>query len=166
MSQSRELLELVRTRKVDETLVLELGRDGSSREVQVEIGRTPVEVPLNATDFLYNKAMVDLRHRIVIDPSNEPLARLNLALCHMQLGNYETALKEHFPNITFGSEVRGISQGTVYYYQGLAYMELDELDEAARMFNQAAEFAEATVESNDGPRVAPLAERRLREIGR
>ena len=120
-----------------ESLVLKLEREASSREVRVEVGQTPVEIPLSEPGFLYNKAMVDLRHRIVVDPANEALARLNLALCHMELGNYETALKEHFPKITFGSESRGISQGTAYYYQGLAYMKLDELEEAARMFNQA-----------------------------
>jgi hypothetical protein len=164
--QSRELLELVRTKKPGESLVLELEREASSREVRVEVGQTPVEIPLNQPDFLYNKAMVNLRHRIVVDPANEALARLNLALCHMELGNYETALKEHFPNITFGAETRGISQGTAFYYQGLAYMKLDELDEAARMFNQAMKYEEATLESNDGPRVVPLAKMRLREIGR
>jgi tetratricopeptide (TPR) repeat protein len=83
----------------------------------------------------------------------------------MELGNYEIALKEHFPLINFGEQVRGISQGTVYYYQGLSYMRLEEFEEAARMFQQALSHPEATLESNDGPRVAPLAERRLREIG-
>jgi hypothetical protein len=83
----------------------------------------------------------------------------------MALGDYETALKEHLPNINFGERARGISQGTVYYRQGIAYMKLEELGEAARMFNQALAFEEATLESDDGPRVAPLAKRRLREIG-
>ena len=43
--------------------------------------------------------------------------------------------------------------------------QVQELEEAARMFEQARAYEEATVESNDGPRVTPLAERRLREIG-
>ena len=42
---------------------------------------------------------------------------------------------------------------------------LEEFEEATRMFQQALSHPEATLESNDGPRVAPLAERRLREIG-
>jgi tetratricopeptide (TPR) repeat protein len=163
---SRELMEKVRTKEPGQAFVMKLGNVSSSREVRVEVGQTPVEIPVSHPDFLYNKAMVDLKHRLVVDPSNEPLARLNLALCHMQLGNYETALKEHLPNISFGDQTRGISQGTVYYYQGMAYMKLGELDEAERMFNQAMKYEEATLESNDGARVAPLAERRLREIGR
>jgi hypothetical protein len=44
-------------------------------------------------------------------------------------------------------------------------MKLEELSEAARMFNQAMKYEEATLESDDGPLVAPLARRRLREIG-
>ena len=43
---------------------------------------------------------------------------------------------------------------------------LEEFEEATRMFNQAMKYEEATLESNNGPRVAPLAARRLREIGR
>jgi tetratricopeptide (TPR) repeat protein len=165
VKQNVELLDRVRSKKVGESLVLKLSKQGSPREVRLEIGQTPLEIPLNQEGFLYNKAMIDLKHRMVIEPANEPLARLNLALCHMQLGNYETALKEEFPRITFEEQARGISQGTVYYYQGLAYMKLEEFSEAVRLFNQALGFEEATLESKDGPRVAPLAARRLREIG-
>ncbi len=161
-----ELIEKVRLKQPGEQMVLELQNQGTVRDVRVEVGRTPLEIPQNQEDFLYNKAMVDLKHRMVVEPSNEPLARLNLALCHMQLGNYERALKEHLPNINFGELTRGISQGTVYYHQGIAYMKLEEFEEATRMFNQAMKFEEATLESNDGPRVAPLAARRLREIAR
>jgi tetratricopeptide (TPR) repeat protein len=166
IQQTLEMLEWVGSKTPGDSVVLKVERGGSSREVRLEVGRTPVEVPLNRPDFLYNKAMVDLKHRIVVDPDNEPLARLNLALCHMELGNYETALKEHFPKINFGTAAQGISQGTAFYYQGLAYMKLDEPDEAARMFDQAMKYTEATLQSNDGPRVAPLAEMRLREMGR
>jgi tetratricopeptide (TPR) repeat protein len=160
-----DLLQKVASKNVGDSLVLTLVKQGTSREVRVEVGQTPLEIPLNQADFLYNKAMIDLKHRMVVEPANEALARLNLALCHMELGNYEIALKEHFPLINFGEQVRGISQGTVYYYQGLSYMRLEEFEEAARMFQQALSHPEATLESNDGPRVAPLAARRLREIG-
>lgn len=164
VSQSLELLTRVRAKQPGESLVMKLANQGASREVRVEAGRTPMEIPMKQEGMLYNKAIVDMKHRMVVDPSNEPLARLNLALCHMALGDYETALKEHLPNINFGDRIRGISQGTVYYYQGIAYMKLEEMSEAARMFNQAMAFEEATLESDDGPRVAPLAKRRLREI--
>jgi hypothetical protein len=60
----------------------------------------------------------------------------------------------------------GISQGTVQYYTALAYFRLGERAEAARLFEQALAHEGATLQSNDGPRVAPLAQRRLRELGR
>jgi tetratricopeptide (TPR) repeat protein len=165
VGQSLDLLTRVRSKQPGESLVLGLANEGASREVRLEVGQTPVEIPQKQVGTLYNKAIVDLKHRMVVDPSNEPLARLNLALCHMALGDYETALKEHLPNVNFGDRTRGISQGTAYYYQGIAYMKLEELSEAARMFNQAMMYEEATLESDDGPLVAPLARRRLREIG-
>jgi len=82
----------------------------------------------------------------------------------MELGDYETALKEYLPRVVL-PEASGISQGTVLYYTALAYLRLGERAEAARLFQQALNFPDATLQSNDGPRVAPLAERRLRELG-
>lgn len=162
--ETLELSERVRGKQPGESLVLRLVNQETFREAHVEIGETPLEIPRRQEGFLYNKAMVDLRHRMVVDPSNEALARLNLALCYMELGDYETALKAHLPYIDFGDRDWGICQGTVYYYQGMAYLELEELEEAARMFNQALQYERATLESNDGPRVAPFAKRRLRGI--
>jgi tetratricopeptide (TPR) repeat protein len=101
---------------------------------------------------------------MVAEPAIEPLARLNLALGHLQLRDYETALKEHLPKIKMPGS-RGICQGTVYYYMGLSYQRLGERADAARWYREALKYAEATLQSNDGPRVAGLAERRLREIG-
>ena len=80
------------------------------------------------------------------------------------MGDYETALKEYLPRVVL-TESKGISQGTVLYYTGLAYMKLGENGEAIRNFQQALEFPEATLQSNDGPKVVPLAQRRLRELG-
>jgi tetratricopeptide (TPR) repeat protein len=158
------LIEKVRSKEPGDTVMLTLERQGVRRDAQVSVGTTPLEIPLNREGYLYNKAIIDLRHHMVVEPSDEPLARLNLALCHMQLGNYETALKEHLPRVTLPGAL-GISQGTVHYYTGVCYQELDENAEAARMYREALKLPDATIQSNDGPRVAPLAERRLREIG-
>ena len=161
---SLELIEKVREKAPGDTLTLEINRGGASSEVPITVGTTPLEIPLNQEGFLYNKAIIDFRHLIVTEPSAESMARLNLALCHMQLGDFETALKEHFPRITM-RESRGISQGTVYYYTGVSYQKLEELAEAVRMFQEALNYPEATLNSNDGPPVVPLAERKLRELG-
>ena len=158
------LLQKVAAKEQGDTLSIRLQRQGAYRDAQISVGTTPLEIPMKRAGFLYNKAIVDLRNRLVVEPSSEPLARLNLALCHMALGNYETALKEHLPRITLPAEP-GISQGTVYYHTGVCYQRLEEKAEAARMFREALQFPEATIQSNDGPRVTPLAEWKLRELG-
>jgi hypothetical protein len=165
VTKAIELLRAVRGMEPGATLGLTLGRGGATESRTVTVGTTPLEIPLNEDGFLYNKAIVDLRHRMVVEPAIAGLAGLNVALCHMQLGDYETALKEYLPQVTL-AETTGISRGTVLYYTGLAYLRLGERAEAARIFQQALAFEGATIQSNDGPRVVPLAQRRLREAGR
>ena len=82
----------------------------------------------------------------------------------MQLGDYETALKEYLLQVILPG-TRGVSQGTVLYHIAVAYLMLGERAEAARVFQQALAFPDATLQSDDGPLVLPLAQRRLRELG-
>jgi tetratricopeptide (TPR) repeat protein len=165
VTRAVDLLRAVRGMEPGASLGLTVVRGSATETLSVAIGTTPLEIPLNEEGFLYNKAIVDLRHRIVVEPALAGLAGLNVALAYMQLGDYETALKEYLPQVTL-SETTGISQGTVHYYTGLAYLRLGERAEAARIFQQALTFEGATIQSNDGPRVVPLAQRRLRESGR
>jgi tetratricopeptide (TPR) repeat protein len=165
VEKALDLLQSVRTKEPGSALELVVARGGASETIPVTVGTSPLEIPLNEDGFLYNKAIVDLRHRMVVEPEIAGLAGLNVALAHMQLGDYETALKEYLPRVSL-PEGSGISQGTVLYYTALAYMRLGERAEAARLFQQALAYEGATIFSNDGPRVAPLAKRRLRELGR
>jgi tetratricopeptide (TPR) repeat protein len=164
VTRALDLLEAVRAAEPGSSVALTVTRGGSSTSLSLDVGATPLEVPLGDPSFLYNKAIVDLRHRMVTEPENEQLARLNVGLCHMELGDYETALKEYLPRVVL-PETGGISQGTVLYYTALAYLKLGERAEAVRLFQQALDFPEATLQSNEGPKVAPLAQRRLRELG-
>ena len=164
VTRALDLLEAVRATEPGESVALEVTRGGSRSSLSLNVGTTPLEVPLGDPSFLYNKAIVDLRHRMVLEPENENLARLNVGLCHMELGDYETALKEYLPRVVL-PEPTGISRGTVLYYTALAYLKLGERAEAVRLFGQALGFPDATLHSNDGLRVAPLAQRRLRELG-
>jgi PDZ domain/PEGA domain len=163
VTKALELLQAVRSSAPGASLELTVSRGGSAQPISVPVGTTPLEIPMNEDGFLYNKAIVDLRHRMVVKPEDANLAALNVALCHMQLGDYETALKEYLPRVTL-ADGPGISQGTVLYYTALAYLRLGERAEAARIFQQALGYEGATLQSNDGPRVAPLAQRRLREV--
>ena len=158
------LIQKVRDKDPGSTLALQIARQGTTSDIPVTVGTTSLEIPLNQEGFLYNKAIIDFRHRIVTDPSLESMARLNLALCYMALGDFETPLREHFPRITL-PETRGISQGTVLYHTGVCYQRLEERAEATRAFQGALNYPEATLQTNDGPRVGPLAERKLRELG-
>ena len=164
VGRAADLLDAIHAAEPGGRVALGLRRGGGSVEITLEVGATPLEIPLGDPEFLYNKAIVDLRHRMVVEPEDEQLARLNAGLCFMALNDYETALKEYLPRVSLAA-ARGISQGTVLYHTGLAYLRLGERAEAARLFRQALEFPDATLQSNDGPRVAPLAERRLRELG-
>lgn len=161
---SRDLLLKIRAKEPGSAIALTLQGKDATRDVEVRVGRTALEIPLNQPGFLYNKAIIDMRHRMAAEPAAEPLARLNLALGHVELGDYETALKEQLPKIRLPGS-RGICQGTVYYYMGLSYQMLGERADAAHWYKEALKYAEATLQSNDGPHVAPLAERKLREIG-
>jgi tetratricopeptide (TPR) repeat protein len=165
VAKALDLLQAVRAKEPGNALELVVARGGATETISVMVGTSPLEIPLNEDGFLYNKAIVDLRHRMVVEPEMAGLAGLNVALCHMQLGDYETALKEYLPRVSL-PEGSGISQGTAAYYTALAYMRLGERAEAARLFQQALAYEGATLFSNDGPRVAPLAKRRLRELGR
>ena len=164
VTRSLELLEAVRAAEPGSIVALSVSRGGGSSQLGLTVGTTPLELPMGDTRFLYNKAIVDLRHRMVVEPEVEHLARLNAGLAHMQLGDYETALKEYLPRVILPG-TRGVSQGTVLYHIAVAYMMLGERAEAVRVFQQALEFPGATLQSNDGPRVLPLVQRRLRELG-
>ncbi len=54
----------------------------------------------------------------------------------------------------------GVSQGTAFYYLGLVLEKLNYKTQAVEAYRQAAGFKDATLISNDGPAVAPLAARR------
>ncbi len=164
VARALDILEAVRAAEPGSSVSVSVQRQGQAQSLSLTVGTTPLEVPLGEEGFLYNKAIVDLRHRLVVDASVESLALLNIGLCHMQLGDYETALKDYLPRVTL-PEGRGISQGTVYYHTGMAYLRLGERAEAVRLFEQALGFEGATLQSNDGPRLAPLVQRRLRELG-
>ena len=145
-------------------LVLSVWRGGAEQTKNLTVGSTPIEIPLNERGFMYNRTIVDLRQRMARDPEVESLAHLNLGLAFIQLGDFETALKDHLPLASLPAS-RGISQGTVLYYTGLAYLRLGERGDAARNFQQALQFPEASVQSNDGPKVRPLIQRHLRAMG-
>jgi Tfp pilus assembly protein PilF len=132
--------------------------------VELSLGETPQEIPLNDSALLYNKVMMDLRQQVEGYPGTEgaAFARFDLGLCAMHFGDFAAA---HSYLVKAKSEMPqrpGLSQGTALYYLGFALESLgtEYRKEAVEAYRAAAGFKDATLFNNDGPAVAPLAARR------
>jgi len=161
--ETTNLLEIVEAKNPSDRLTLHLRGETGSRAVELTLGRTPREVPLNDPTILYNKLMMDLRQTVEGYPGTEKaaLARLNLAICALHFRDYVGA-HEHLVKAKQELPVRpGISQGTALYYLGLALERLGYAQDAAAAYEQAAASTGATVHDNDGLSVQSLVSRRI-----
>jgi tetratricopeptide (TPR) repeat protein len=165
VSRALDLINLVESKKAKDRIALQLrAPSGATRSVELVVGLTPQEIPLNDSSLLYNKVMMDLRQQVDGFPGTEAaaFARLNQGLCAMHFGDFATAhryfsqAKDELPKRP------GLSQGTAYYYLGLTLENLgnEYRKEAMEAYRAAAAFKDATLFNNDGPAVAPLAARR------
>jgi tetratricopeptide (TPR) repeat protein len=162
VKQTAELLALVAAKKPKDKIALHVKGAAAARAVDVVLGQTPQEIPLNDPALIYNKVMMDLRQEVDGHPGTEAaaFARLNLAVCAMHFGDFAAA-HEHLLKARAELPQRpGISQGTALYYLGLALERLGYKKEAADAYRAAAAAKDATLFDNDGPAVAPLAARR------
>lgn len=160
--QTAELLALVEAKKPKDKIALHVKGAGAARAVDVVLGQTPQEIPLNDPALLYNKVMMDLRQQVEGYPGTEAaaFARLNLAVCAMHFGDFAAAHEHLLKARTELPQRPGISQGTALYYLGLALERLGYKKEAGEAYRAAAAAKDATLFDNDGPAVAPLAARR------
>jgi tetratricopeptide (TPR) repeat protein len=162
LKRTADLLSIIEQKKPREKLSLHLKGPGGDRAVDLVLGQTPQEVPLFEPTLLYNKVMMDLRQVVEGYPGTEDaaFASLNLALCAMHFQdfaaahNYLQKAKGELP------QRPGVSQGTAFYYLGLALERLNYKPQAIEAYRAAAGFKDATLINNDGPAVAPLAARR------
>jgi tetratricopeptide (TPR) repeat protein len=158
-----ELLRAVEAKKPKDKLALSLKGPSGSRVVELTLGETPQEIPLNDPTLFYNKIMMDLRQQVEGYPGTEQaaFARLNLAICAMHFGDFAAA-HDHLLKAKGELPARpGVSQVTALYYLGLALERLGYRKEAMESYRAAAGFKDATLFNNDGPAVAPLAARRV-----
>ena len=162
IKQTAELLALVEAKKPKDKIALHVKGAGAARAVEVVLGQTPQEIPLNDPALLYNKVMMDLRQQVEGYPGTEAaaFARLNLAVCAMHFGDFAAAHEHLLKARTELPQRPGISQGTALYYLGLALERLGYKKEAGEAYRAAASAKDATLFDNDGPAVAPLAARR------
>jgi len=164
MKRTADLLGALEGRKPGDRLSLSLRGASGTRNVDLALGETPQEIPLNDPALLYNKIMMDLRRQAAGYPGTEgaAFAQLNLALCAMHFGDYAAAHEYLLKARGVLPQRPGLSQGTALYYLGLALENLgtEYRKEAAEAYRAASAFKDATLFNNDGPAVAPLAARR------
>ncbi len=164
VKRTADLLASLDGKKAGDRLALHLRGASGTRSVDLALGETPQEIPLNDPTLLYNKIMMDLRQQALGYPGTEAaaFAQLNLALCAMHFGDYAAAHEYLLKARSILPQRPGLSQGTALYYLGLALENLgsEYRKEAAEAYRAAAAFKDATLFNNDGPAVAPLAARR------
>ncbi len=164
VKRTSDLFASLEGKKPGDKLSLHLRGASGTRSVELALGETPQEIPLNDPTLLYNKIMMDLRQQADGYPGTEAaaFAQLNLALCAMHFGDYAAAHDYLLKARSTLPQRPGLSQGTALYYLGLALENLgsEYRKEAAEAYRAAAAFKDATLFNNDGPAVSPLAARR------
>jgi hypothetical protein len=158
-----EILAVVAAKKPGERISVQVkGAAGESRLVDLVLGETPQEIPLHEPTILYNRAMMDLLLKAEGYPGTEQaaFAQLNLAIASAHFGDFAAA-HDHLTKAKADLPVRaGLSQGTGLYYLGLALERLGYKAQAIEAYKAASAAKDATMFSNDGPAVAPIAARR------
>lgn len=167
IAKTADLIEIVSAKRPGDKLALSVKGAGGPHAVEVTLGTTPQEVPLNDPTILYNKLMMDLRQVVEGYPGTPAaaLARLNLALSAMHFGDYVSAHEHLLKARAELPTSAGLSQGTALYYLGLALERLNYPQDAAAAYKAAAEAREATILDNDGLPVNDLAARRATSLG-
>jgi tetratricopeptide (TPR) repeat protein len=165
VTRTADLIAAVARKKPGERLVLQLrgAAPGTQpRGVELTLGASAREIPLNDPEIVYNKAMMDLRAVVEGYPGSEAAAyaRLNLARCAMHFADWAGA-HEYLQKAKAELPLRpGLSRGTALYYLGLALDKLGYRPQALEAYRAAAEAKDATLIDNDGPGVPALAARR------
>ncbi|MBN2382038.1 PEGA domain-containing protein [bacterium] len=140
--------------------------DSLTQVVAIEVKETAVEMPRNSPKYFYNKAISELKQKIMVEGNQDLIHyyQLNLGICYMHYNNWQKAIEDAFSQASLPSQP-GISMGTLNYYIAVCYQNLGYSDEAIKFFNLAASAPGATLESNDGPSVEFLAKKKLDEFG-
>jgi membrane-associated protease RseP (regulator of RpoE activity) len=118
VKQTADILAALAARKPKDHLALQVKGASGTRAVDLVLGETAQEIPLNDPAILYNKAMMDLRQQVEGYPGTEAaaLARLNLAIASMHFADFAAAHEHLLKARTELPQRPGISQGTAIYY--------------------------------------------------
>jgi len=143
----------------DTTLTLEAA--GKTREAKLKYLATPLLLQLRDPSLLYNKVIADLSQ--VAATSSDRLkgayAWMNIGVALMHFGRYEDAVRDAFKRADL-PDGAGVSKGTVRYLTAVCYEKLGLQSDARAAYLEASTSPTATLESHDGPLIAPSAKRR------
>jgi tetratricopeptide (TPR) repeat protein len=134
---------------------------GQVRKAAAQVAIVPDTIPMRDPSLSYNRALLELRDQVegTTAPTAAAAVRLNLAITHMRLGNWEDALAAL--ESTKLPDGPGVSAGTVAYLTGLTLDALGRSADALAAYKRAAASPDARL-SYEGPLVAPLAQQKLR----
>jgi tetratricopeptide (TPR) repeat protein len=137
------------------------GAGGQVRKAAAQVAIVPDTIPMRDPSVSYNRALLELRDQVdgATAPTAAAAVRLNLAITHMRLGNWEDALTAL--ESTKLPDGPGVSAGTVAYLTGLSLDALGRSADAAAAYKRAASSPDARL-SYEGPLVAPLAQQKLK----
>lgn len=132
-------------------ITIAVQKAGVASNIPIKMMNSPMEIRFDNPELLFNRQMVAFQKaiNISINPLEKSIAMLNIGLCHMHFGEYEQAY-EQLRQIKLERDI-GIGQGTVLYRVAQCYRELGYKKEAEESLDEAAQFTQNTLLSDDGP---------------
>jgi len=149
-------------------ITVPLARPGGQQALRVQLGRSPMVLPLNSPDRAYAAIWAAAAAELARPDPGVPewVLRLNMAAAQIHAGAWDDAVNT-LRRIQDAPPGPGLGRGAVQYWLGIA---LDRagasyLDAAREALEQAAADPEARLYHHDGPWVAPRARARLAVLG-
>jgi hypothetical protein len=142
-------------------------RRGGTDDIHMDVAWAPKMMTPGHEDILYNQQLVDLEYESSSrsDPYSQGVVRLNQAMAYIHFGRYDLALQKALARANL-PEGMGISGGTVEYLRAWCYEQLgpEYHAEAREGFEAASTEDGATLGTQMGPLVAPLARQHLEAL--
>ena len=163
VTSAADVARVLDRRGVGVDLRVEVRNTMGNRIVTVRVAELPYLVPLSGTTRLTNLLLPDMEAAVAAaaTPIAESAARLNLAVAHIRLRNWDRALRE-LGQVALPAG-GGVSAGTVSYLTALCLLETGQLVAAEAALRRAAAAGESVLFVG-GPRVSVLARQRLAQL--
>ena len=163
VTSAADVARVLDRRRVGVDLRVDVRHPVRNRTVTVRVAESPYVVPLLGSARLSNLLLADMTAAVAAatTPIAESAARLNLAVAHIRLRNWDRALRE-LGQVALPAG-GGVSAGTVSYLTALCLLETGQMAAAESALRRAVAASESVLYVG-GPRVSALARRRLDEL--